>query len=420
MICAIMLDTKGPEIRTCPLEDGLGSEVAVEAGQEFIFYTDTSIKANAKQCSVTYKNITKVVRKDNIILVDDGLIAMRVKEVQEDCIITEVQNDGMLGGTKGVNLPGVEVDLPALTEKDISDIQFGVEQQVDIIAASFIRHPSNITEIRELEGVMENDIKIIAKIESQEGLDNFDKILHVADGIMVARGDLGVEIPLENVCAAQKLMIAKCNVVGKPVITATQMLESMIKNPRPTRAEATDVANAVYDGTDCVMLSGETAKGDYPKETVETMKRICIEAEKNINYYKLYRSIRESQKRPVPIADSVCSSCVKTAWDLDASLIIALTESGNTARLISKYRPECPVLCVTPSVETARQVLLSRSCIPYITRSMKGTEFVIQRAEAKALELGLVKSGDIVVVVSGNLEGVSGSINMMKIHVVSK
>jgi pyruvate kinase len=343
-----------------------------------------------------------------------------LKVLDNGWIESKAENSGTMGENKNVNLPGVIVDLPAVTEKDIKDIEFGIQQEVDMIAASFIRKADDVKEIRALPGVKESKILIISKIESQEGLDNFDEIVDTSDGVMVARGDLGVQIPIKKVATAQKMMITKCNSVGKPVITATQMLESMINNPRPTRAEATDVANAVFDGSDCVMLSGETAAGKYPLEAVQTMAQICFQAESDIDYRALYRKIRELViAPPISVPDTIASSSVKSSWDINATAIICLTETGNTARLVSKYRPSCPILCVTPNATVSRQIQISRGCIPYLVDSMKGTDQVLDRAIRYAKdELKIVKSGDYVVVTSGVLEGVSGTTNMFQVRQV--
>eukprot|EP01104_Vermistella_antarctica_P019321 TRINITY_DN7525_c0_g1_i1.p1 TRINITY_DN7525_c0_g1~~TRINITY_DN7525_c0_g1_i1.p1 ORF type:complete len:538 (+),score=174.88 TRINITY_DN7525_c0_g1_i1:63-1616(+) len=416
---AIMLDTKGPEIRTGKLTVGIDGQKDrhLKAGQAFSFLTDETILGNENQVPTTYKNLPKVVKPGDKILVDDGLIAMSVIECLENEVKCTVDNAGMLGEVKGVNLPGIVVDLPAVTEKDKKDIAFGVEAGVDFIAASFIRKAEDVHEIRALPGVVEAKIKIISKIESQEGLDNFNAVLEASDAIMVARGDLGVEIPLEKVASAQKMMIQKCNTAGKPVITATQMLESMIVNPRPTRAEATDVANAVYDGTDCVMLSGETAKGKYPVITVTTMCNICRQAEGDIDYRLLYTRLRRGITPPIPVAESVASSAVKSAYDLNAALIIALTESGSTGTRISKYRPHTPILCVTADPRAARQLLICRATFPVTIGSLEDEE-KIEDACDYAVAQGLCKPGDTVVVTSGVIQNQSGSTNIMKIHTV--
>jgi pyruvate kinase len=353
------------------------------------------------------------------ILVDDGLISFTVLQIHEDgSVQCRVDNSGNVGETKGVNLPGIVVDLPAVTEKDKDDIAFGVRHNVDLIAASFIRKAEDVETIRNLPGVRESNILIISKIESQEGLDNFNSILKVSDGIMVARGDLGVEIPIYKVATAQKMMIAKANQVGKPVITATQMLESMINYPRPTRAEATDVANAVLDGSDCVMLSAETAKGKYPVQTVHMMAQICHQAEGDINYRSLYQKLRAGVKPPVSVPDSIASSAVKSSWDLEVKLIVCLTDSGKTASLVSKYRPSCPILAVSSNPKVSRQLLVCRGVIPFLVETMQGTAEVFKKAIAYAKKRDLIKDGDLIVLTSGHIEGVSGSTNIMKIDVV--
>jgi len=359
----------------------------------------------------------------------DGTITMTILEVfnadpdpSKHWLRCRVENNCVLGQTKGVNLPGVLVDLPAVTEKDVADIQFGIQMGVDFIAASFTRTAQNIREIRSLlesAGPRGRAIKIIAKIENQEGMDNFDEILKEADGVMVARGDLGVEIPIEEVSLAQKMMIRKCNMAGKFVITATQMLESMIKNPYPTRAEASDVANAVFDGTDCVMLSGETANGSFPVKAVSIMAAICKEAEANINYWQYFNSVRQAAG-PQSIAEAVASSAVKASLDLKASLVIVLTETGNTARLVAKYRPRAPILAVIRSEKCAQQCLTYRGLFPLLVDSMSGTESLIHRVIKAAKELKMVKDGDLVVVVSGQREGVAGTTNDMRIITVPR
>ncbi|KAJ1561505.1 hypothetical protein HK096_004469 [Nowakowskiella sp. JEL0078] len=412
-IVAILLDTKGPEIRTGKLVGG--KDVKVYEGQSFTFHNDSSKLGDETQTFTTYNSLHTSVGEGDIVLVDDGLIGMRVTSVDSDTreVHCRVENTGLIGENKGVNLPGVSVDLPAITEKDRADILFGVEQGVDFIAASFIRKAADVIEIRRLiEGTK---IQIISKIESQEGLDNFDEILAVSDGIMVARGDLGVEIPVEQVARYQKMMIRKCNAAGKHVVTATQMLESMIVNPRPTRAEATDVANAVLDGSDCVMLSGETAKGDHPYGAVEMMGKICREAELDINYSELYTSIRRSVQVPISVAEAIASSAVKTSWDVHAALIIVLTQSGNTARNIAKYRPIAPVLAVTSSPQVARQCQVLRGIYPVLVDRMTGTDNLIHKAMLLGVKMGMAQRGDHIVVTSGVLEDTVGSTNIMRV-----
>ncbi|RKO92026.1 pyruvate kinase [Blyttiomyces helicus] len=410
-VVAILLDTKGPEIRFLVG----GTDKKLKAGSIFTFHNDSSRLGDETQVSTSYTSLATSVRPGDRILVDDGLIGMAVLEVNlaKREVVCRVENDAVLGETKGVNLPGVVIDLPAITEKDAGDIKFGIEQGVDFIAASFIRKAADVLEIRKL--IVGTGIKIISKIENQEGLENFDEILAVSDGIMVARGDLGVEIPVEQVARFQKMMIRKCNLAGKPVVTATQMLESMIVNPRPTRAEATDVANAVLDGSDCVMLSGETAKGAFPILAVEMMAKICREAEIDINYTELYPSLRRQVRLPISISETVASSAVKTSWDVHAALIIVLTQTGTSATGISKYRPIAPVLAVTASPQTARQCQVLRGIYPLLVDQMSGTENVIHRAMLWGVKMGMAQRGDPVVVTSGVLEATAGSTNIMRV-----
>lgn len=410
---AILLDTKGPEIRSGKLVGG--TDKHLKAGDEFTFHNDDSILGDETQVSTSYKSLAKSLKTGDRVLVDDGLIGMQVLESNAETgeVRCKIENNGVLGETKGINLPGVVVDLPAITEKDAGDIRFGVEHKVDFIAASFIRKASDVNDIRAL--IPGTGIKIISKIENQEGLENFDEILAASDGIMVARGDLGVEIPVEQVARYQKIMIRKCNVAGKPVVTATQMLESMIVNPRPTRAEATDVANAVLDGSDCVMLSGETAKGSFPTEAVQMMSKICREAEIDINYSELYTSIRRQIRLPVSISEVIASSAVKTSWDVHAALIIVLTQTGNTALAISKYRPIAPVLAVTSEPQAARQCQVLRGIYPLLVPNMSGTDNIIHKAMLLGVKMGMAKKGDPVVVTSGVLEATAGTTNIMRV-----
>ncbi|KAM0682508.1 Pyruvate kinase [Mitosporidium daphniae] len=408
---AIMLDTKGPEIRTSKLQNG--KEIKLKKNSSFTFYTDYSILGDETCVSVSYSSLDSSVKAGDLILVDDGLIACEVVETGPGFVKTRILNDGLLGEVKGVNLPKIKVALPALTEKDIQDLHFGIAQGVDFVAASFIRKASDVVEIRKLLG--SSNIRIISKIENEEGLENFDEILAASDGIMVARGDLGVEIPVEQVFRAQKMMIKKCNAVGKPCITATQMLESMIVNPRPTRAEATDVANAVLDGSDCVMLSGETAKGAYPIEAVTIMARICREAEADINYAEVYGAIKKNTKIPISVSEAIASSAVKTAWDIQAPLIIALTETGATALAVNKYRPIPPVFGVTADPQVARQMQVLRGIYPLLVLTMHGTDSIVKNAMDHAISSKMVIKGDISVVTSGIIEQVSGSTNVLRV-----
>ena len=368
MPTAILLDTKGPEIRTGKFD---APEVLLEEGQTFTI-TMKDVMGNKEMCTVSYKGLANDVKPGDTILIDDGLVGLTVKEVNGDDIVCEVQNSGIVKNHKGVNVPGVKVNLPAITEKDRSDIEFGIEQGIDFIAASFVRKVSDVLAIREiLEENNATHIKIISKIENQEGVDNLDEIIEVSDGIMVARGDLGVEIPTEEIPVVQKLMIKKCNEAGKPVITATQMLDSMIRNPRPTRAEVTDVANAIYDGTDAIMLSGETAAGKYPVEAVKTMATIAKRAEETM------RNRRTKINKSKNVTDAISYATCTTAMDLDAKAILSSTASGHTARMVSKFRPDCPIIATTSDESVRRQLSLTWGVLPVMRNKSANTDQVI-------------------------------------------
>jgi len=408
----ILLDTKGPEIRTIKLEGG--QDVDLVAGQTFTITTDTTVIGNKDRVAVTYEHLPLDLKPGNIVLIDDGLIEMEVQEVSGKEIKCLVKNNGALGENKGVNLPNVSVSLPAISEKDAADLIFGCEQGVDFVAASFIRKKSDVLEMREhLEKHGGEHIKIISKIESQEGVDNFDEILAVSDAIMVARGDLGVEVPIEQVPFLQKMMIAKCNAAGKPVITATQMLDSMIKNPRPTRAESTDVANAILDGTDAVMLSGESAKGKYPVEAVTVMAKICELADK-----ELVVDV-ESLECDATITGSVSKSAVEAANNLHAKVICVATRSGKTVMNIRKFFPEGKILAFTPNAKTAQQLTLVRGVEPItITEKFATTDDFYEFSEKYAQKHGFASKGDIVVVVAGVPLFKTGATNMMKVDII--
>jgi len=419
---AIMLDTKGPEIRTGFFAEGVGDKITLKQGQDLKLVTDYSFKGDSTCIALTYDKLPKSVKPGNTILMADGSLSVKVKEVGEDWVMTEVMNDCKLGERKNCNLPGVKVELPVLQEKDINDLQqFGIPQGVDFIAASFVQSAEDVQFIRKTLGVRGRNIKIISKIENEEGLKNFDEIVEASDAIMVARGDLGMEIPPEKVFLAQKMMIAKCNLAGKPVVTATQMLESMVNAPRPTRAEASDVANAVLDGTDCVMLSGETAGGAFPLNAVTIMRRVCEQAEKAIHYESLYLTMRVStleHDKSMPPVESICSSAVKATIDSGCPLIVALTETGHTARAIAKYRPRAPILAISASETTCRQLQCVRGVVPMLTASFVGTDSVISKALAKAKADGMVKTGDMVVAVHGQQEECPGHSNLLKMVAV--
>jgi pyruvate kinase len=405
---AILLDTKGPEIRTGFFREDVGKNIELKQGQDLKLTTDYSFKGDSTCIAVSYEALCKSVSVGNTILCADGSLSLKVKEVGADSVMTEVMNDCKLGERKNCNLPGVKVDLPVLQEKDTNDlVNFGIPRGVDFVAASFVQSADDVKLIRDTLGVRGRNIQIISKIENEEGLKNFDDICMASDGIMVARGDLGMEIPPEKVFLAQKIMISKCNLMGKPVVTATQMLESMTKLPRPTRAEASDVANAVLDGTDCVMLSGETAGGDFPLSAVTIMRRICEEAEQVIEYPSLYLNTRLgvlAEFGQMTSVEAMCSSAVKTTMDADCKLIIVLTESGVAARVVAKYRPGVPIIAVSASEQVTRQFNVVRGVHAMLTESFAGTDSVITKAINYAKGLGMVSPGDAVVCVHGQNE----------------
>ncbi|VFP78959.1 Pyruvate kinase I [Candidatus Erwinia haradaeae] len=410
---AILLDTKGPEIRTMKLESSHG--VFLQSGQRFTFTTNQNINGNSTVVAVSYPGLTSDLNVGNTILVDDGLIGMKVIEITSGTVVCKVLNSGILGENKGINLPGISVNLPVLSEKDKRDLLFGCEQDVDFIAASFIRKADDVMEIREYLNVHGGEkIQIISKIENQEGLYNFDKILHMSDGIMVARGDLGVEIPVEEVIFAQKMMIKKCNEAQKVIITATQMLDSMIKNPRPTRAEAGDVANAILDGTDAVMLSGESAKGQYPLESVRIMSTICERTDRVMQS----RINLKSNNRKLRITEAVCRSAVEMAEKLSSPLIIVATKGGKSAKAIRKYFPSATILALTTNKQIARQLLLSKGVITLLVECISSTDDFYRLGKEAAAASGYARKGDFLVMVSGALVE-SGTTNTSSVHILS-
>ncbi|XP_004505349.1 pyruvate kinase, cytosolic isozyme-like [Cicer arietinum] len=418
ILCAVMLDTKGPEIRTGFLKDG--KPIQLKLGQEITISTDYSIKGDEKTICMSYKKLAEDVKPGSVILCSDGTISFKVLSCDKELGLVQCrcENSAVLGERKNVNLPGVIVDLPTLTEKDKEDIMvWGVPNKIDMIALSFVRKGSDLVQVRKLLGNHAKNILLMSKVENQEGVANFDDILANSDAFMVARGDLGMEIPIEKIFLAQKVMIYKCNIQGKPVVTATQMLESMIKSPRPTRAEATDVANAVLDGTDCVMLSGETAAGAYPELAVRTMAKICVEAESTLDYGDVFKRIMEHSPVPMSPLESLASSAVKMANSAKAALILVLTRGGTTAKLVAKYRPGTPILSVVvPELKTdtfdwscsdespARHSLIFRGLIPILSAASarashaETTEDAIDFALQFAKTKGLCINGDSVVV----------------------
>ena len=411
---AILLDTKGPEIRTGNFDQ---PEVLLEEGQKFTI-TMKDVMGTKEMCTVSYKGLANDVVAGDTILIDDGLVGLRVNEINGDDILCTVENSGIVKNHKGVNVPGVKINLPALTDKDVSDIEFGISQGIDFIAASFVRKVSDVLAIREiLEENNATDIKIISKIENQEGVDNLDEIIAVSDGIMVARGDLGVEIPTEEIPVVQKLMIAKCNEAGKPVITATQMLDSMMRNPRPTRAEVTDVANAIYDGTDAIMLSGETAAGKYPVEAVRTMATIAKRTEETLNYDKL---LNKNSRNNSTVTGAISHATCTTAVDLNASAIITSTSSGHTARMVSKCRPKCPIIATTNDERVMRRLALSWGVYPVKSEIAGNTDEVIENAIEVSKNAEYINNGELVVITAGVPVGISGTTNLIKVHVINE
>ncbi|HBH12789.1 MAG: Pyruvate kinase [Clostridiales bacterium 38_11] len=412
----IMLDTKGPEIRTGDFENGV---IEVEKGQEIIV-TARDVIGNNNTIRVNYRDIALDLKESDIILIDDGLIELTIKRVvNETDLLCVVNNGGTIKNKKGVNVPDVKLNLPSLTDQDVKDIVFGIKHDIDFIAASFMRKADDVIEIRKLlEANYAESIQIISKIENRQGVDNIDEIIKVSDGIMVARGDLGVEIPAEEVPLAQKMMIEKCNYAGKPVITATQMLDSMMRNPRPTRAEVSDVATAIFDGTDAIMLSGETAAGKYPVESVRTMAEIAIKIEGSLNYDEIFRT--KFQCADNTITNAISMATCRTALSLNASAIITATASGYTAISVSKFRPKAPVIAATHSEQVMRKLSLTWGVYPVKTEKMKATDEVIEQSVQKALAENYIKNGDLVVVTAGVPVGVAGSTNLIKVHVVSE
>ena len=411
---AIMLDIKGPKIRT---HDFINDGVNLIEGQPFTIICDKEILGDTEKCSVTYNDLYKDVKIGGTILVDDGLLNFRVDDIKGTNIICTVIVGGMIKNHKGVNVPNISINLPSITEKDKEDLIFGCEMGVDFVAASFVRKASDILEVRNI--LNENGgthIQIIAKIESQEGVNNIDDILSVADGIMVARGDMGVEIPIERVPIIQKSIIRKCNEAGKVVITATQMLDSMIRNSIPTRAEACDICNAIFDGTDAIMLSGESASGAFPIEAAKTMARIAQETEKHIDYVYLNQRLREPAMGD--FAEAISYSACRTSNVLNAKAIVAATTTGSTAKLISKYRPKCPIIAITPNEYVLRKLSLTFGIIPLLCKTFETTDDIISEARKVAKNSFCANEGDDILIAAGFPTSHTGGTNMLKIEKV--
>lgn len=413
---AIMLDTKGPEIRLGDFKDG---KIEINQGDIFTL-TTRDIIGDEEIVSISYKDLPKDVSIGGRILIDDGLVELKVLEIIDG---TEIKctaiNNGILENHKGVNVPNVKINLPAVTEKDIEDIIFGIKNAVDFLAVSFVRTLDDVTTIRKiLEENGGQDIHIISKVESQQGVDNLDDIITMSDGVMVARGDLGVEVKSEEIPLIQKEMIKKCNIAGKPVITATQMLDSMVRNPRPTRAEVTDVANAILDGSTAIMLSGETAAGKYPVDSVKMMYNIAITTENSLDYDELLR--KRSMQIQSTTTNAIGKATCNTAADLDAKAIITATSSGHTSKAISKYRPKTPIVAATNTEAVMRKLALEWGVYPVLSLDSDTTDEVIDNSIASAIEAGYVEEGDLVVITAGVPVGLSGTTNLIKVHSIGK
>ena len=409
---ATVLDTRGPEIRIRTFENG---PITLKT-DDFFTLTVRDVPGDQGLVSVTYPHLAEELQPGQRILIDDGLVELEVDAIRDTEIVCKARNSGTLSNHKSINIPGVHIQLPALTEQDISDIQFGIKNDFDYIAASFVRQADDVRAIRKVLHENGGDaVRIIAKIENREGVDNLDEILEAADGIMVARGDLGVEIPEAQVPALQKQMIRKGLLAGKPVITATQMLDSMMRNPRPTRAEVSDVANAVFDGTSCVMLSGETAGGKYPLEALAAMDEIVREAESAIDFWQVFQ---ESHITPEQnINDAITHTCCLTARDLNAVAIVTATNSGHTARMISRFRPACPIAALTMREKVRRQMAICWGVKPYLTGEVNSTDRIFSLSAETAMKEGLAKHGDTIVITAGVPLGGTAATNLIKAHI---
>jgi len=411
---AILLDTKGPEIRTGKLENGTAE---LKAGHEVVLTTEEII-GNAKRVSVTYKNLPRNLSAGNTLMVDDGLIELKVKEVAGTKIKCEIISGETLKDSKSINVPGIAIDMPYMSDKDKGDIQFAVENDLDFIALSFVRTAQDVKDVRRfLHAHGSYNIELISKIENTEGVKNINEIINFSDGIMVARGDMGVEIPFEELPHLQKTIIRKCYSAGKRVITATQMLESMIHHPRPTRAEITDVANAIYDGTSAIMLSGETAAGAYPLKSLETMSKIAEKTEANIDYKTYGEKIGSLKLLDSNISNAISDATCRAAQDLGAAAIVAVTLSGNSARMISRFRPNTPIIAVSPQEKTYRQLALSWGVTPLMNNYIENAQELFNDVMEKILAKGFVKEGDLIVI-TGSTQRSSGATNTLQVHIV--
>lgn len=410
---AALLDTKGPEVRVKQFKEG---KVTINNGDTFIL-TTREVEGDEKMVSITYKKLAQDVSRGTVILIDDGLIRLEVEDVNDTDIICRVIVGGVVSNNKGVNIPNVDLKMPYISEKDRDDILFGIKMGFDFIAASFVRSASDVLQIRRL--LDENNgsnINIISKIENLQGVNNIDEIIQVSDGIMVARGDMGVEIPAEEVPSIQKMIIKKVYNAGKQVITATQMLDSMMKNPVPTRAEVADVANAIYDGTSAIMLSGETAAGKYPVESVKMMAKIAVRTENDIDYKKRFFNL--DRKENPDVTDAISHATVTTAHDLNAKAIVTVTKSGKTARMISRYRPYCDVIACTTKESICRQMNMSWGVTPVMIEEKKETFELFEHAIGECEKTGYVEKDDLLVITAGVPLGISGTTNMLKVQVV--
>ncbi len=409
----IMLDTKGPEIRLGNFENG---KAELEPGDQIILCADSSILGNKAKAPLSYPRLAQSVHTGNEILIDDGKVSLEVTGFNGVDVVCTVKNHGIISNHKSINIPGVSIDMPYISAQDRDDILFGIEHGVDYIAASFVRTAQDVLELRALLKVGGGeDIKIISKIENTQGIDNIDEIIAVSDGIMVARGDMGVEVPFRELPAIQKDIIHKCYFAGKHVVTATQMLESMTHNPRPTRAEVSDVANAIYDGTTAIMLSGESAAGDYPVKSVQTMAEIALSTESAINYAKRFHT--NNLRLGSDIVDAIASAACGAAYQLPLKGIVAVSRSGRTVSLISAYRPSCPIIAAVVNERVCRQLNLAWNVFPINAQEQPNTDSLFHHGIEKALETGLVHKGDLIAITTGSVIG-SMSTDTLKLHTI--